>query len=578
MGRPRDVAELAAGVLLTICAVTAPVEARVPSEAEEIIDRVLAAYAEKDVDTYLDCLSEGFLFVPDPDATTPFGLPAGEPWGKATAEAIHRRMFSTDPDAPAFWEIDVESWGRPFWAEGPEHPNRVCCRFNVRIETRIRGRTVRVESGHTLYVQPRDAERGSGQWEITRWEEDADVFHVEPPPDCDEPLVWSIRVEDDIVRLEANCFDTLRQFPTDCVCVSRVVDSSQQMGDRLALRMRLEVAPLHVAADGALGSSGRARVVYFPEARVSRNPATEPFTVLRLPGEEAPRGGVPTRYIGLLDLAGQKVLGWQLLSADGPALVHTSHQTFFFRAGDTESPGPPPSRTYMHRTHSVVTSVASGRSAAVAMEAREDAPALGQMLVVFDPDGRVILETDPEDASYDQLHLTPSGETLVFRRTSQQGDSGTVALDVGSGRSSRVGITDGIRYYSADGTRMVVIQTGLGRAVYYDVTDPFNPVELWSYQADDFIATAAVCDDGSLLALQILNREGNPMRTMKHVVVVDDSMQEIDRPIIEADQVNMAGLEWEGKYLFVGTQRHPLPVPVNFRTTERIDVYDYSQQ
>ena len=580
MGRSLELATLATGMLLTACALTSPVNASVPREAEDTIDRVLAAYAERDVDAYLDCLAEDFLFVPDPDVDALFGVPVGEPWGKATEEAIHRRMFSADPDAPAFWDIDVQMWGLPFLTESPEHLDRVCCRFNVRIGTEIRGRTIRAESGNTPYLQARDAESTNGPWEIVRWDEDEDAFHVEPPPECDEPLIWSVRVEDDVVRLEANCFDTLRQFPTDYLRIAKVVDSSERIGERLAVDMRLELAPLHVSADGTLGPSGRTRVGFFLETRVSRNPANEPFTVLRLPGEETPRGGVPARYINLLDLPGKQVLGWELLSPDGLALVHTPQQTLFFRAGAADSPGSRPSRLYMHRTHSVVTSAVSRRFAAVATTAREEAPTpdrAQQMLAVFDSEGRIILETDPERASYDQLYLTPSGETLIFRRTPLEGGSETVALDVESGQSSRVGIADGIRYYSGDGTRMVVIRAGVGTAVYYDVTDPFNPVQLGTYQADDAIITAAVCDDGSLLALQILNRGGNPTRTTKRVVVLDDSMHEVHKPITDADRVDMAGLEWEGKYLFVGTQRHPLPVPVNHRTTERIDVYDYSQ-
>jgi hypothetical protein len=572
---------MAAGLLFAVCAVTARADGGIPSEAVDTMSRVLAAYAERDADAYLDCLSEDFLFVPDPDAIGPFGVGPLEPWGKARAEAIHRRMFSTDPDTPEFWDIDVQRWGPPFRVEDPERSGWIGCRFNVRIETRIRDQSVRAESGHTVYVQAADPEVGSGRWKIVRWEEDEDTFDVEPPPECEEPLIWSIRIEDETVWLEDDCFDTMRQFPTDHVRIIRVVDSSQYAGEELRLDLRLETAPVYVNIDGTLEAGDGSPLGFFPTSRVSGSSANRTFEVLTLPGEEDRVARIPARHISLLDLPGQKVLGWELLSPDGPALVHTSHQTFFFRAGDTESPGPPPSRTYMHRTHSVVASVASGRSAAVAMEAREEAPALGpmqQMLVVFDPDGRVILETDPEGVSYDQLHLTPSGETLVFRRTSQQGDSETVALDVGSGRSSRGGIIDGIRYYSRDGTRMVVIQTGLGTAVYYDVTEPFNPMELWSYQADDFIVTAAVCDDGSLLALQILNAEGNPTRVTKRVVVLDDSMRKIHEPITDGDQVDMAGLEWDGKFLFVGTQRHPLPVPVNFRTTERIDIYDYSQQ
>ncbi|MFH1864456.1 MAG: hypothetical protein ABIK85_01110 [Candidatus Eisenbacteria bacterium] len=54
-------------------------------------------------------------------------------------------------------------------------------------------------------------------------------------------------------------------------------------------------------------------------------------------------------------------------------------------------------------------------------------------------------------------------------------------------------------------------------------------------------------------------------------------MREVDHPITASHSVSMGGLQWEGTYLFVGTQQHPLPVPVSYRTTERISVYDYSE-
>jgi len=360
----------------------------------------------------------------------------------------------------------------------------------------------------------------------------------------------------------------------------RVVDSSQQIGERLALDIRLELAPLYVNADGTLGRGSRSYLAFFAESRVSRDSPDTPFTVLSLPGEDMRGASVPVKFVNLLDLPNQEILGWELLSPDGLAMVHTPQQTLFFQGGSNEPPGPYPFPIYLRPTGSAAVSATSGRFAAVARYGEQATPAVDsarQVLVAFNPEGEAIMESSPTRSSYGQLYLTPSGETLIFRRTCRQEAAETVALDIGTSQSSSVDVEDGIRYYSEDGTRMVVIQMGLGAATYYDVSDPFNPIRLGDYQADDFIVTAAVCDDGSLLALQILNAEGNPSRVTKRVVVLDDSMLEVDEPIATADQVNMGGLQWEGTYLFVGIQRHPLPVPVNYRTTERIRVYDYSE-
>lgn len=398
---------------------------------------------------------------------------------------------------------------------------------------------------------------------------------------ANDRLVWSIRVEEAMAHLEVNLFGSSRPFPKDHLRIMRVVDMSQHDGERLALDMRLEVAPLYVNADGTLEGGGRAALEFFPGGRVSQGSVGGAFTVLTLPGEEAGVARIPVRYVNLLDLPNQEVLGWELLSPDGLAMVRTPQRTFYFEAGISEPPGSYPFPIYLRPTHSVVVSTGSGSFAAVATEDVQGTHPAGsarEMLTVFNPAGEIILETDPARFSYDQLYLTPSGETLVFRRASQQGGDETIALDVESGRSSSVTIENGIRYYSGDGTRMVVVQAGLGAATYYDVTDPFNPTELGGYQADDFIITAAVCDDGSLLALQILNSEANLTRTTKRVVVLDEAMREVDYPITASQQVDMSGLQWEGEYLLVGTQQHPLPVPVSYRTTERISVYDYSQQ
>ena len=391
-----------------------------------------------------------------------------------------------------------------------------------------------------------------------------------------ERLMWSIRVEGEIARLEVNHFDTLRQFPTEYVRVMRVVDSSQPVGDRLALDIRLELAPLRVNADGTLEAGERAVLEFYPPARVCRIPGGGRLTVLRMPGDELRATDVPVTYANVVMEPGEKLLGWEVLSPYGPAVLHTTDRTLLSRIDAEEPPGPIPFAVYPHRTYYVAISKGSGRFGAVVTTHEEARPRRSgrHMLVVFSPEGELIRETSPEECSYRQLYMTPSGETLIFRRACDDRPRETVALDIRTGALASVEVEDGTRYYSDDGSRMVVVQAGFGTATYYDVSDPFNPVRLGGYQVDGWITTAAACDDGSLLALQVTDEETTPVQRL---LILDGSMQIVDEPITAEDALDMMGLQWEGKYLFVGTQEHPIPVYARFRTTRRVDVYDYSE-
>ncbi|MFH1864455.1 MAG: hypothetical protein ABIK85_01105 [Candidatus Eisenbacteria bacterium] len=286
----------------------------------------------------------------------------------------------------------------------------------------------------------------------------------------DDRLVWSIRVEETTGHLEVNHFDSMRPFPKDQLRIARVVDSSQKVGERLALDMRLEVAPLCVNADGTLESGGRAALEFFPEGRVSRGTAGGPLVVLRLPGDENRESHIPVSYVNLLDMPGQKILGWELLSPSGPAVLHTIQRTLFLQVDAGGLLEPTPLALYPHRTYGVAVSTGSPRLAAVA-EYEETSPRPGgnsaqHRVVVFSPEGEIIMETSPERCSCSQLYMDPSGEALVFRRACQDEPAEIVALDIGSGTLASVEVGDGTRYYSGDGTRMVVIQMGFGTATY----------------------------------------------------------------------------------------------------------------
>jgi hypothetical protein len=83
----------------------------VRSSPENVLIKLVNAYERMDVDAYLDCLAEDFLFYLNPDDLTANPeLP--ESWDKAEETAIHQNMFGdgTDVEGIELWlEHDSES-------------------------------------------------------------------------------------------------------------------------------------------------------------------------------------------------------------------------------------------------------------------------------------------------------------------------------------------------------------------------------------------------------------------------------------------------------------------------------------
>jgi hypothetical protein len=199
-----------------------------------------------------------------------------------------------------------------------------------------------------------------------------------------------------------------------------------------------------------------------------------------------------------------------------------------------------------------------------------------EKLVVFDFEGTINYETSYSNHEYGKLHLTPNGRTLYFtsiEKHKKNSKPQVMVLEVDSGLMTPLDIPDGNRYYSNDVSKMLVVQMGFGLAHYFDITNPYDPKLLWTYNAEDIIFTGSLKYDGSMVALQIQN--GNS--EYKRVVVLDDAMNEIDQPVRALDNLNMAGLQWENKYLFVGIQRHPLPPTAHKRSTVLVRAYDFSE-
>lgn len=80
-----------------------PEEYRLPTTPANVIHNMELAYKEMNVDTYLDCLSEDFIFYPNEEDV---GGEIPEYWFKDEERRVHENMFSDSPPQP---DLAVES-------------------------------------------------------------------------------------------------------------------------------------------------------------------------------------------------------------------------------------------------------------------------------------------------------------------------------------------------------------------------------------------------------------------------------------------------------------------------------------
>ena len=155
----------------------------------------------------------------------------------------------------------------------------------------------------------------------------------------------------------------------------------------------------------------------------------------------------------------------------------------------------------------------------------------------------------------------------------------------GSGQIPR----DGSQYcLSRDGKFLLVLrlmphrvnvrgETGyFGLFDYFDVSNPKRPRQIgMTLEADGPLHNGVVSDDGSRVAVEILVPHGSTgVWSGKKVVAFRRTGRSISAPRVIVPATTAVGLQFEGRCLFVGMQRPPLPVFVQFSTTETITLYD----
>jgi len=144
---------------------------------------------------------------------------------------------------------------------------------------------------------------------------------------------------------------------------------------------------------------------------------------------------------------------------------------------------------------------------------------------------------------------------------------------------------DGSRYcLSGNGRFLLVLramphgvnargETGaFGLLDYFDVSNPKRPRRVGAtLEADGALDNGVVSDDGSRVAVTII-----PYFPSNHtkVVAFERVGRRLSAPRVVAPATAARGLQFEGRFLFVGIQCPPLPVDVETSTTDTVALYD----
>ncbi len=386
--------------------------------------------------------------------------------------------------------------------------------------------------------------------------------------------VWQLDVTqvDDLprARVVANEFVNtayLAPFPIRTLPIKRRVETAGSSGDRTVPVIGVDVAPLDFDTNGRPAVS---HLAFVSSSLVSVNPQTGNEAILASPGLAgmarplSPQLAARTVSANLRIGPSEEFLGWERSPTGQWLVVHTSTSTQFFVETRTE-----PVLRLAGRSYDGVFSKDGKRYAAVVDDERL------RRWIVVSADGAILKEGAPSEDSMSQLELSPRADVLTFtRERSAHVPPTIVAVNLATGEEHVLSIMpDGTRYYSADGRTVLVLSPSPGSLRLFDVTDPLNPVEVAPpFEAPEgHFITGAVSNDGMLVALQMLERDENPMRTLTRVIALDRNLQQ--RAVV-ATRTQAGGLQFEGHFLLSGTQRHPIPTYFIFNPTTQIRLYD----
>ncbi len=157
------------------CGCDGDVEYALRTTPAGVIEKLVAAYGNRDQGAYLDCLSDDFLFFPNEDDCT------GDPniplfWNAAVEETIHWNLFVSDEAARSI-VLTLTQVGPPLPIEGAVPGDTVAWEYSEDVDLSVRiddGLTYTVAGGAVLLIEqdPIDTgPEGETLWEIAEWDD-----------------------------------------------------------------------------------------------------------------------------------------------------------------------------------------------------------------------------------------------------------------------------------------------------------------------------------------------------------------------------------------------------------------------
>ena len=140
----------------------------------EVISQLETAYNEMDLETYMDCLGEGFVFYPNEEDV---GGEIPEYWLRDTELTVHTHMFSEDPPMPGLAVESIQLTLTTVLVDsfpGPD-PESVVYAYVEHVDLRVNLETgltylATAPSEFRLYVDADEAgPYGERMWEIVEW-------------------------------------------------------------------------------------------------------------------------------------------------------------------------------------------------------------------------------------------------------------------------------------------------------------------------------------------------------------------------------------------------------------------------
>jgi hypothetical protein len=397
----------------------------------------------------------------------------------------------------------------------------------------------------------------------------------------DSSLVWHLEVRGDSAFVTYNRFadHSHGPFPRRVVAVER--DSLRAVrtgGDEMSVLGSRSCYLVAVGEDGYLAGGARAAALgpAIAPNRLARAGSGSGFAILGVPPDEAGDGAVAGVRYEPVSLPRSDDYAWREAPPGNIAIVRLPDSTVFFAPGRDSILS-----TYEHEARefgfsadgslAVIVGPAGGHvtgKRVVNGKLEEVTAVSGHWLVLFDGQGRLLHEGDPIDAELNQLYVFPDGRTVYFDRR-DKGGTRLVALDVAREKYHDLGdvVPAGYCFHSADG-RSMVVRTAGGSSLF-DCSDPLSPKLVASHNADfgpPF--DCAVSADGSRVAIV---RRGPWRPPLQDVVVFDRTMKD-PRRVLEATRES--GLEFVGRYLFVGRPELEANRPLSWGTTQDIYVFD----